>query len=160
MLHEPQYLIVAPDGRDDVESTALQVELRVLRIDGRHRMRQCRGALCGRRFQVHLVAVAAVSGERSAVRRKDFGIAHQPLIVQPAHDLERRLVIAEAQRVDRARAGDPGNAGGTPQQVVAQMQQIHRNVRDHRHGEDGDRRHQDDHTQLALDGKVREPTNQ
>jgi len=40
------------------------------------------------------------------------------------------------------------------------MQQIHRNVRDHRHGEDGDRGHHGNRAQLPLDGKVREPTNQ
>jgi hypothetical protein len=45
-------------------------------------------------------------------------------------------------------------------QVIAQMQEIRRNVRDHRYGKDGRRGYQNDGAQLALDGKVREPTNQ
>jgi hypothetical protein len=40
------------------------------------------------------------------------------------------------------------------------MQQVHGNVRRNRHAEDGDCGYQNDHSQLALDRKVREPTNQ
>jgi hypothetical protein len=143
-----------------VDLTVPQVELRLLRVHEGCGSRAGKGVLRGRRFQVRLVLDAAVGREPSAVRGKDFGIGHQPLIPQPAHGLERRLRVAEAQRVNRARAGDPRNAGGTPLQVVAQMQQIHGNVRSHRHAEYGDCGYQNDHSELALDGKVREPTNQ
>ncbi len=117
-------------------------------------------ALRGGRLQARAVLAAEVDRERTAIGSKNLGVAHQPLVAQPVHGLERGGIIPGTQRLDGGRAGDPRDARGAPQQVVAHVQQIHRNVRDHCHGKDGDRGHDDDHAQLSLDGKVGEPTNQ
>ncbi len=66
-VDEPQYLIVAHDGRDDVEFASLQEQPRMLRIDGGCRMRDCKGVLRGRRFQVRIALATAVGGELLAV---------------------------------------------------------------------------------------------
>src|SRR5450631_498880 len=174
-LDEPQFLSVAHDGCDDAELIAPQEQPRLRRFDGRRfdawrfdarrlyarRHRRYRGGVPrGRRFQAHVALTTAVGGELMAVLGKDFGFAHQPFIAQPAHGLQCRPVVADPQRLDRIRTGHPRDARRAPLQVFAQMQQIHRNVSDHRDGKNCDRGHHDDHAQLALDGKVREPTNQ
>ena len=159
-LHQPQHLIVAYDRRADVDMISLQEHLRMPRIDGRRRTCDCGGIARGRRLQLGIVLAAVVGGKFFAVHPGDFGVADQPLIAQRAHGFERGLLVAEPQRVDGACAGNSRNAGGAPLQIRAQVQQIHCDVRDHRYGENDDRRYHDDHAQLALDGKAREPTNQ
>jgi hypothetical protein len=59
-----------------------------------------------------------------------------------------------------ARTDDPGDAGRPAQHILAQMEEVSCDV--HGQGDtEGDHcRYHDDYAQFALDGEIREPTNQ
>jgi len=111
-------------------------------------------------FQPHAGGSAIVGRNYLPVGQEDFGDVHHRLIAQHAQGAHRPRDVVAAQRFDGTDSGRACDRRSALLYIRAHMQQISCHVHDDRYRKGGHRGNRDDHTQLAFDREVSEPTNQ